>query len=107
MIFSSDFCDVCPLLRRRQRQATSAHAVGKTQNTLILILVPAAGGSIEEFFGAQWSQLAEVIFRHSGISLQDVGDRLRLVRSNVFNIDSNRQFSDISGAGTFAACLRR
>jgi hypothetical protein len=53
MIFSSDFCDVCPLLRRRQHQATSAHAVGKTQNTLILILVPAAGGSIEEFFGQQ------------------------------------------------------
>jgi hypothetical protein len=51
MIFSSDFCDVCPLLRRRQRQATSAHAVGKTENMLALLLVPTTAGSIEELFG--------------------------------------------------------
>jgi hypothetical protein len=53
MIFSSDFCDVCPLLRRRQRQATSAHAVGKTQNILALLLVPAAAGSMEKFIDAR------------------------------------------------------
>jgi hypothetical protein len=60
----------------------------------------------EESVDPQWSRLAEVIFRHSCMPLQNVSDRLRPVHGNAFNIDSNRQFSDISGAGTFAACLR-
>jgi hypothetical protein len=48
-----------------------------------------------------------MIFRHGCMPLQSVSDRLRPIHVNAFNIDSNRQFSDISGAGTFAACLRR